>query len=80
MPISVGVGDVRVIVPQGAAVRAVVTNGAGSVSWDVGGDSQSTDGLGLSDRTFETQSAQDGQAELVVEVSLGAGDITIEEN
>ncbi|MGN8246562.1 PspC domain-containing protein [Cellulomonas soli] len=80
VPISMGVGDLRIVVPEGAAVRAVVTNGAGSVTWDVDGDSQTVDALGISDRTFETQSAQDGQAELVLEVSLGAGEITIEEN
>ncbi|GAA3804845.1 PspC domain-containing protein [Cellulomonas soli] len=80
VPISMDVGNLRIIVPSGTGVRAVVTNDLGSITWDVDGEHQEASGVALSDREFETQAAQDGNEQLVLEVSLDAGDITIEEN
>ncbi|GIG35307.1 PspC domain-containing protein [Cellulomonas pakistanensis] len=80
VPISGGLGDVTVIVPEGAAVVADVTSGAGNVTWKVDGKNDRTDGVGH-DQTFTSEAVtdrDDAQIELTVEV--GVGSITIEED
>ncbi|WP_431838382.1 PspC domain-containing protein [Cellulomonas sp. Y8] len=80
VPISGGLGDVTVIVPEGAAVVADVNSGAGNVTWKVDGKNERSDGVGH-DRTFTSEAMsgrEDAEIELTVEV--GVGSITIEED
>lgn len=80
VPISGGLGDVTVIVPEGAAVSADVTSGAGNVEWDVDGSTQRADGVGH-DRTFTSEAMSDGRdAQIALSVEVGVGSITIEED
>lgn len=79
VPITMDAGSLRIVVPADTGVRAMVSNSAGSIRWDVDGEQQTADGVGLSDRVFETQQARDGDEELVLDVSAAIGDITIEE-
>ncbi|MBW0255355.1 LiaF domain-containing protein [Cellulomonas sp. PS-H5] len=80
VPISGGLGDVTVIVPEGAAVVADVSSGAGNVTWKVDGKNERSDGVGH-DRTFtsEAMSGREG-AEIELTVEVGVGSITIEED
>ncbi|WP_147794289.1 PspC domain-containing protein [Cellulomonas sp. Y8] len=80
VPISGGLGDVTVVVPEGAAVVADVSSGAGNVTWKVDGKNERSDGVGH-DRTFTSEAMsgrEDAEIELTVEV--GVGSITIEED
>ncbi|RMI09235.1 hypothetical protein EBM89_11285 [Cellulomonas triticagri] len=80
VPVSGGIGDIRVIVPEDTAVVAEITSGVGSVRWDVDGREQTTDGFG-NNPTFRSDAVVDGQdpaLELLVQV--GVGSITIEED
>jgi len=80
VPISGGLGDVTVVVPEGSAVVADVTSGAGNVIWRVDGENDRTDGVGH-DRTFtsEAMSGRD-EAEIALSIEVGVGSITIEED
>lgn len=75
VPIDVSAGNLVVRVPQGAAVAADTTIGAGQVTWRVGGDSTSTSGLGRTD-TFGVPA---DQATLLLQIHVGAGNVTVEE-
>lgn len=77
VPISVGAGDLVVLLPDDAdvSVRVDVRAGAGTIRWDVDGDRQSIDGVGLQ-HTFERAA---GAHRLVLDVSVGVGDIRLEE-
>ncbi|WP_158374159.1 PspC domain-containing protein [Cellulosimicrobium cellulans] len=80
VPISGGLGDVTVVVPEGAAVVADVSSGAGNVTWKVDGKNERNDGVGHS-RTFTSEAMsgrEDAEIELTIEV--GVGSITIEED
>ncbi|HEY0217625.1 MAG TPA: PspC domain-containing protein [Cellulomonas sp.] len=80
VPISGGMGDITVIVPQGAAVSAEVSAGAGDITWDVDGREQRSSGLGH-DRTFTSDAVSDrSDAQLALSIDLGLGSITIEED
>jgi len=80
VPISGGLGDVTVVVPEGAAVTADVTSGAGNVEWDVDGHVQRSDGIGH-DRTFRSDAVRDGRdAQIALSIEVGVGSITIEED
>lgn len=80
VPIDGGVGDVRVIVPEGAAVSAEVTSGAGEIEWLVDGRSSGSDGVG-NQRRFTSDAVSEGRdAQIALSVDLGIGSITIEEN
>lgn len=80
VPVSGGVGDVTVIVPEGAAVSAAVSGGIGSVEWRVDGSRERSDGIGH-DRTFTSDAMDDGSAaQIALELEVGIGNITIEED
>jgi hypothetical protein len=80
VPIDGGVGDVRVIVPDGTAVTADVTSGAGNVEWLLDGTRQVSDGVGH-DRRFSSEEMADArQAQIALTVDVGIGSITIEED
>ncbi|MCL2454784.1 MAG: PspC domain-containing protein [Micrococcales bacterium] len=73
VPVSMGVGDLEILLPAGVEVRAEVSVGIGSVSWDVGDNPQRASGIGLS-RTY-VAAGDDGTIKL--EVSLGVGELTV---
>ena len=79
VPVSLGAGDLTVLVPADASVEADVRAGAGSVTWDVGDDHRRQDGIGLGRTTFRDGEAERGQAQLRLHVSIGAGDVLITE-
>ncbi|WP_421743603.1 PspC domain-containing protein [Cellulomonas sp.] len=81
VPISLAAGDLTVIVPSDASVTADVEAGAGTVRWDVDGQSSSVDGVGLNPRTFTTDDVGPDGPQLALQVQIGAGDVSIiEEN
>lgn len=76
IPIQVGAGEVVVTVPDDGTVRAEVSLLAGEVSWIVDGEDQRVSSpFGRDDLVF---GADDGEARLVLQVQVGAGDVTIE--
>ena len=80
VPISGGVGDVTVTVPEGAAVSAEVTSGAGNIEWLVDGSPERSDGVGH-DRRFTSEAMADGRdAQIALQIEVGLGSITIEED
>jgi phage shock protein PspC (stress-responsive transcriptional regulator) len=80
VPISGGLGDVTVTVPEGAAVSADVTSGAGNIEWRVDGERERSDGVGH-DRRFTSEAMADGSdAQIALQIEVGVGSITIEED
>ena len=77
VPISLGAGNLTVIVPEGISVDADVNIGAGQVTWDVNGDHRSQDGVAIDDGNFSTGGSGDPQLRL--QIRVGAGDVTIED-
>ena len=81
VPLHVGVGTLVVIVPKDASVTANVKSGVGDVTWQVGGERQSSSGVGAGDRHFASPEVTDGtDPQLTLDVNVGAGDITIKES
>jgi len=79
VPIRIGVGDLIVVVPHGAAVEAKVRLQAGELDWNVDPDHQQISGTGVS-RTLTSQSAAGRTPNLVLDIRAGAAQVTIEEN
>ncbi|NUU18173.1 PspC domain-containing protein [Cellulomonas humilata] len=81
VPISLAAGDLTVVVPSDATVSADVEAGAGSVRWEVDGQSKGSDGVGLNPSTFTTDDIGSDGPQLALQVQIGAGDVSIiEEN
>ncbi len=74
VPVNVGAGDVRILLPDGVNTRVEVEVGAGRVTWQID-EPQTLNGLSL-ERTFQTDRDADGP-ELVVHVSIGVGNLTV---
>ncbi|KSW29371.1 hypothetical protein ATM99_08510 [Cellulomonas sp. B6] len=77
VPISLGAGDLTVVVPRDAAVRAEVSAGVGTVRWRLDGDRQERSGIALGNITFEDEAAAAGSPDLVLKISSGIGEVTI---
>lgn len=79
VPIRVAAGDVTIVVPPDAAVRAEVTTADSTVLWAVDDDvDRVSDVTGT--RHFVSDEVADGTpAELVLTVDVGAGNVTITE-
>jgi hypothetical protein len=78
--VQLGAGDVTVVVPDGVPVRAEVQVFAGSARWHVDGDRQEIGGVSTRPVTFDNDEVQAGDDPLLVlEVQVGAGQVTIEE-
>jgi len=75
VPVTIGAGDVTIVVPHGARVSATADVGVGSVTWKVDGADDATSGLGISGKTFSTGGA--GDTQLHLNISVGLGDLTI---
>ncbi|WP_146806464.1 PspC domain-containing protein [Cellulomonas persica] len=77
IPVSVGAGRVEIVVPEDAAVEATVRVGLGKVVWDVDGAYKSASGVRMDDTTFRDDASEAGGAQLSLDVSVGAGEVTI---
>jgi phage shock protein PspC (stress-responsive transcriptional regulator) len=78
--ISGGLGDITVIVPDDIAVSADVSMGGGDVKWQVDERERSAGGFGH-ERTFTSDEMRNGRdAQIALNVDLGLGSITIEED
>ncbi|WP_309135512.1 PspC domain-containing protein, partial [Cellulomonas sp.] len=77
VPLSLGAGDLTVVVPTDAAVEARVSAGVGSVVWELDGERRSQDGVGIGDMTFRDQDASAGEPDLVLDISSGVGEVRI---
>lgn len=75
VPVSIGAGNLTVVLPADAAVSANVRMGAGEVRWQVDDASETRSGVGLGNATFDDGSGRTPQ--LHVDVSAGVGDVTI---
>lgn len=81
VPVSLAAGDLTIVVPSDASISADVDAGAGTVRWDVDGETTSVDGVGLNPRTFTAGAIDDDGPQLSLQVQIGAGDVSIiEEN
>ncbi|WP_066582422.1 LiaF domain-containing protein [Cellulomonas timonensis] len=81
VPVSVGVGELRILVPEGASVSAEVRAGVGDVTWRVDGETRRSSGVGIGTQRFSTADVAKGaDAQLALSVDIGAGDIVIEED
>lgn len=77
VPIHMGAGDLRVILPEGAAYTARVRVGAGDLSWL--GDTRIS-GVGSGWATYESPAVADGaEPEFALEISVGAGNLVVVE-
>lgn len=78
VPVNLGAGELRVIMPEGVSYTAEVRQPAGDFTWL---DDRTRSGVGDGGwRTYESESAADGAApEIELELSLGAGELTVEE-
>ncbi|WP_251153082.1 LiaF domain-containing protein [Cellulosimicrobium sp. Marseille-Q4280] len=81
VPVELGAGDVTVIVPDDVPVRADVQVLAGSARWRVDGEDREIGGVSTRPVTFENAEVEAGEDPLLVlDVVVGAGQVTIEEN
>ncbi|WP_454041225.1 hypothetical protein [Cellulosimicrobium sp. Marseille-Q8652] len=81
VPVELGAGDVTVVVPDGVPVRAEVQVLAGSARWLVDGDDREIGGVSTRPVTFENAEVDAGEDPLLVlDVVVGAGQVTIEED
>lgn len=80
VPVSMGVGNLVVILPEDTAASATVRLGAGTATWRVGEDVFSRGGVGIRTATFETDHVGDGDlAQIHLDIKSGAGEILIKE-
>jgi phage shock protein PspC (stress-responsive transcriptional regulator) len=80
VPVRLGAGNLRIIVPHGAEVSARVQLVGGQVTWDVGGEHTFDSGLHASSITYRTPAVATGTSpQLTLDVASAAGNITIEE-
>jgi hypothetical protein len=79
VPVRVGAGDVRIIMPTDGAYSGEVQVFAGEVDWL--GESITRRGGGGSPSTYESQAVADGaEPDLVLDITVGAGRVTVVED
>ncbi|WP_225753093.1 PspC domain-containing protein [Actinotalea sp. Marseille-Q4924] len=77
VPISVGAGEVTVRMPEGGAFTADIQVFAGEVQW-LGGQAQT--GFGQQRMAYESPAVEDGaEPQVVLDISVGAGAVSVEE-
>ncbi|WP_170044555.1 PspC domain-containing protein [Luteimicrobium subarcticum] len=80
VPVRLGAGNTVIELPPGAEVQADVDLWAGDVTWDVGGDHQAQTGVHSGDQHYQTSGvAAGGTPQIRLDVTVAAGQITIEE-
>lgn len=78
VPVNLGAGELRVVLPEDGAYTARVRQTAGDFTWL---DDATRSGVGDGGwRTYESQAVRDGaEPQLELELTLGAGELTVEE-
>jgi hypothetical protein len=79
VPISLGAGDLTVVVPEGIAVTGDIAMTAGQVAWEIDGVSRSAGFSGGEAEQYASDEASDGDVELALEIRAGAGDVRVVE-
>lgn len=80
VPISINAGEIVVVVPQGADVRADLDMFAGEVTWTVDGQDEHVSGRLPDELVYSTDGVAGGaQPQLVLDLRVGAGDVQITE-
>jgi phage shock protein PspC (stress-responsive transcriptional regulator) len=77
VPVTVGAGDLTIVVPEDAAVTADVRLRAGKFTWDVDDAAEHVDGISTDTRTFTDDASAAGSAQLELRISVGAGDVRV---
>jgi len=77
VPVSLGAGNLTVTVGKDTAVEADVRLRAGQLTWDVGDTTQSMDGVSTRSRSFADEASAAGHPQLDLQLSVGAGNVTI---
>lgn len=78
VPVDLGAGELVVVVPADAAVSADVTVGAGSLTWELDGQTLRHEGVALDGLQLDDEAVQSGSAaQIVLTVDVGAGEIRI---
>jgi predicted membrane protein len=76
VPISLGTGDFTIVLPEGVEASGSVSIGAGQVRWNVGDDDETWSGILIDKQNFGVPA---DEAQLRIQVGVGAGNVTIEE-
>ena len=80
VPIGMGVGDLRVIVPRDTAVSAGVELATGGIRWEVDGTEAISSVAGTRRYTFDSDEVSGGApAELDLQITMGAGQVRVVE-
>ncbi|TGY84130.1 hypothetical protein E5226_11595 [Cellulomonas shaoxiangyii] len=78
VPLTLSVGELTVVVPVDAAVEARFSAGVGTVRWELDGETRMQDAIGASGMTFrDDATVEAGEADLVLDVSAGVGEVRI---
>ena len=80
VPIRMRAGDLRVVVPDDVAVTGEIALTAGQVTWDVDGESVVAGFTGGQAETYTSDEAADGDVQLAVRITAGAGEVRVEED
>lgn len=76
LPVTVGAGELAIVIPDELTVEVVATVGVGEIAVDDPIEDRSTTGIGPAD----TVTIGDGAVDLVIDAQVSAGEITIERN
>jgi phage shock protein PspC (stress-responsive transcriptional regulator) len=79
VPISMNAGDLRVVVPDDAAVTGDITLAAGEVTWAVDGVTRVARIAGSGAENFASEEAEDGAVDLAIRITAGAGEVRVVE-
>lgn len=79
VPISMSAGDLEVVVPEDIAVTGEVSLTAGQIRWDVDGTSQVAGFSGGRAELYESDEVADGDVDLTIRITAGAGDVRVVE-
>jgi hypothetical protein len=79
VPISLGAGDLTVVVPEDIAVTGDIAVTAGQVVWDIDGESRTAGFSGGASEQYASDEASDGDVDLAIEIRAGAGDVRVVE-
>jgi hypothetical protein len=79
VPISLGAGDLTVVVPEDIAVTGDIALTAGQVVWDIDGESRTAGFSGGHAEQYASDEAAGGDVDLALEIKAGAGDVRVVE-
>jgi hypothetical protein len=79
VPIRMNAGELRVVVPDDAAVTGEISLTAGEVTWAVDGDTRVAGFSGTGEESFASEETLDGDVDLAVQITAGAGEVRVVE-